>query len=262
MEDDRQRKLSDYAEGDTFRGDLITNLYTSNDEFLIYEGNDSGKITLATNVEEIKRKCSAISAQIARISGHLLTVADRRLFVDQIALAYREIIMGNSAEALKICASILEDIKAYKSRRELGRIYYLSTCLVAVLTALLLAYLLKRYAVIPEILPHYYFMAYASVGGFLSVAKDINQIEVTSTEFGRYQMVYGGIRILIAMFSGLIVYVAIESKMVLPQLADADNFYIPCILAIAAGFSESLVPNLLKKVEGEPFPATLPKQPL
>jgi len=51
------------------------------------------------------------------------------------------------------------------------------------------------------------------------------------------------------MFSGLIIYVLVKSEIVLPNLNHENNIYVVYILAIAAGFSESMIPNLLKKVE-------------
>jgi len=94
-------------------------------------------------------------------------------------------------------------------------------------------------------------MSYASIGGFLSIAKDIKKIHIDSCDFGWFQVFYGSTRILISMFSGLIIYVLIKSELILPSLNNEENIYIVCILAIAAGFSESMIPNLLKKIEDE-----------
>ena len=92
-------------------------------------------------------------------------------------------------------------------------------------------------------------MSYAAIGGFLSVAKDIKKVQIEATDFGWFQIVYGSIRILIAMFSGLIMYVLLKSELIFPKLGGTGNYYIICLLAIIAGFSETMIPNLLKKVE-------------
>jgi len=53
------------------------------------------------------------------------------------------------------------------------------------------------------------------------------------------------------MFSGLIVFVLIKSELLMPQLNEQDNMYFIYILAIVAGFSETLIPNLINKIEND-----------
>jgi membrane-associated HD superfamily phosphohydrolase len=187
------------------------------------------------------------------ITDYLATEKEKRKFVDQIGLAYTEAIEGNIENAKKICDKVIQRIELYKSN--IGRFYYLLSCLSVVGIALIISYFLKRYAFIPEIIPHFYMMTYASIGGFLSVARDIKKIQIESSEFGWFQFFYGGIRILTAMLSGLIVYILIQSDLVLPMLNDGDNSYTIAIIAFLSGFSETFLPNLLKQIDNKE-PAT------
>ncbi len=243
------KPLSDYNEGEIFRGEMITRLYAAKSDFLIFEGEKSGEVTVATDNVELRKRCSDISTKISVISEYLITKKEKKKFVDQIGLAYVEAIEGNLKEANNICDKLLDRIEIYKIG--IGRFYYLLSCLSVVFIALIFSFFLKKYKFIPEIIPHFFIMAYASIGGFLSVAKDIKKIQIDSTDFGWFQVVYGAVRIIISMFSGLIVYVLIKSEIILPTLTINDNVFVICLFAIAAGFSESMIPNLLKKVEKE-----------
>ncbi len=245
------KKLEDYNEGDVFRGEKITTLYSAQPKYLIFEGNDSGEVTLASSDDAIKKNWSHISAPISTISGYLTTQVEKKKYVDQIGLAYKDAAEGNLVEAREICDEVLKDIKIYKGNVRKGRFYYLLSCLGMVFLVILFSYFLKEYNLIEEITPYFYYMTYASIGGFLSVSRNIKKLEIDASEFGWFQVVYGAIRILIAMFSGLIIFVLIKSELLLPKLNSPDNFYVVSLLAIAAGFSESLVPNLLNRVETE-----------
>ena len=244
-----QKSLEDYNEGDTYKGEVITTLYTAKSEYLIFEGDKSGEVTVATDNLDLRKRCSEISTRISIITEYLITKKEKQKFVDQIGLAYSEAIEGDIEGAKRICDKLIDRIELYKSN--IGRFYYLLSCLSIVVIAILFSYLLKKYKFIPEIIPHFYIMSYASIGGFLSVAKDIKKIQIDPSDFGWFQVFYGAIRILISMLSGLIIYILIKSELILPNLNLQDNIYVIFILAIAAGFSESMIPNLLKKIEDE-----------
>lgn len=248
-----KKSLSDYNENDTYKGELITSLYAARPEYLIFEGDKCGEVTVSTDNPELRKRCSLISGKISLITEYLITRQEKRKFVDQIGLAYVEAIEGNDLEANKICDKLINRIELYKSN--IGRFYYLLSCLGVVGVVLIFSFILKKYEFIPEIIPHFYFMSYAAIGGFLSVAKDIKKVQIEATDFGWFQIVYGSIRILIAMFSGLIMYVLLKSELIFPKLGDTGNYYIICLLAIVAGFSETMIPNLLKKVENNELKA-------
>lgn len=243
------KSLADYNEGDLFRGETITTLYAAKSDFLIFEGDKSGEVTVATDDPQLRKLASEISPWIIVITGYLEKEKEKRKFVDQIGLAYTEAISGDIENAKKICDKIIQRIEVYKLN--IGRFYYLLSCLSVVIITLIISYFLKRYKFIPEIIPHFYMMTYASIGGFLSVAKDIKKIQIESSEFGWFQFFYGGIRILTAMFSGLIVYVLIQSKLVFPVLTEEGNGYAIAVIAFLSGFSETFLPNLLKQVENK-----------
>ena len=247
--DENSKSLSEFNEGQIFKGEKITTLYAAKQEYLIFESDNSGRITVFTKNSELRTLISDINPKISIITEYLTTKQEKKKFVNQIGLAYSEAIVGNIESANKICDKIIERIELYKCN--IVRFYYLLSCLITVLLALIISFILKKYNPIPELLPHFYIMTYASIGGFLSIAKNIKKIQIDSSDFGIFQIIYGVSRILISMFSGLIIYLLIKSEMILPFINNVDNISIIYLFAVVAGFSENWIPDLLKKLETE-----------
>lgn len=242
-----KKRLSEYNEKETYMGEVITTLYGAKNDYLIFECDDSGEITVAFDDPVLRKRVSEISPKISVITEYLETKREKKKFVDQIGLAYVEAIENNIENAQKICNRIIDRIEIYKVN--IGRFYYLVSCLSIVVLNLVISFFLKKYSFIPEIIPHFYIMTYASIGGFVSIAKDIKKIQIDASDFGLFQFFYGVIRILISMFSGLIIYVLIRSELILPELSKQENIFVICVLAVVAGFSETFLPNLLQKIE-------------
>ncbi|UTW61947.1 hypothetical protein KFE98_18335 [bacterium SCSIO 12741] len=244
------KSLSEYEEGDVFEGEDITRLYASRSTYLIFEGNKSGVVTVKVAEEskkELRERTSPISPKIALITGYLTDRTEKRKYVDQIGLAYSEAIEGNTDGAIEICDRLIERIESYKSNT--GRFYYLMSCLSITLIMMAFTSVLKLFDFSLSFEQYVHMTTYASIGGFLSVARGLRTIEINAHDFGWFQFFYGGLRMLISMFSGLIMYILIKSELILSNLQLDQNEYALYLIAIVAGFSESYVPNLLSKVE-------------
>lgn len=244
---EEQKLLSEYNEGDTYKGEEITTLYAAKSDYLIYEGDNSGEITIATDSNEIMKLCSHISPRISIITEYLVNAKDKKKFVDHIGLAYTEVIEGNIETAEDICDKLINRIESYKNN--IGKFYYLLSCLGMVVLVIIIGYFINLFKLINEVSACYFTMVYAAIGGFLSEAKDLKKIQIDSSDFGYFQFFYGISRILIAMFSGLIVYIVIKSKLIFPELEYQENNYVIYLFAVVAGFSETWIPNLLKKID-------------
>ena len=238
---DKPKSLADYNEGDTYRGEQISKLYASHRDYLIYEANDSGEVTVATDSQKLRNRIAAISPRISLITEYLVSKKEKSKFVDHIGLAYAEAIEGNIEHAQSICDKLIGRIELYKCN--IGRFYYLLSCFALVVIVLLVSFYLKRCKLLPEIFPYFQAMTFASIGGFLSVTRTLKSIQIDSSDFGWFQFFYGAIRIVISMLSGLVLYVLIRSELVLPQLNYQENIFIVYILSIIAGFSESCFYN-------------------
>lgn len=61
-------------------------------------------------------------------------------------------------------------------------------------------------------------------------------------------MLYGALRIVISIISGVIIYFLIQTRILLAFLKDASDVNGLIIVSVVAGFSEKLVPNLMSKI--------------
>jgi hypothetical protein len=96
----------------------------------------------------------------------------------------------------------------------------------------------------------FYMMTFGAIGGLLSIAIYIDKHEEKFSRF-MIQRVYAGLfRILIAMLSGLIIYILFRSDLIV-GFNDQSNNFLKYALAIISGFSQNLVPNLANKSEGK-----------
>jgi hypothetical protein len=89
---------------------------------------------------------------------------------------------------------------------------------------------------------------FGALGAFFSVAMGIRAIDL-DLDLGRWEYFFAGtIRICIGVLSGVVVGLAINSNFLNPNFSTSEPalavFYF---LAFLAGFSETLVPNLLKR---------------
>jgi hypothetical protein len=92
-------------------------------------------------------------------------------------------------------------------------------------------------------------MTFGGVGGLLSVAINIDKHEDKISRI-KWQRVFAGVfRMLIAMLSGIIMYILLKANIVGGIKNFENSPYLYYALAIIAGFSQNLIPNLANKGE-------------
>lgn len=87
-----------------------------------------------------------------------------------------------------------------------------------------------------------------ALGGFLSVSIGIRKLEIDPDADWRINGIAGASRIVIAMIGSIFVYFAIVSGLVLGNLSIEDSNAGVFAISVAAGFSESFVPNILRQM--------------
>ena len=68
-------------------------------------------------------------------------------------------------------------------------------------------------------------------------------------------IVYGMLRILIAIIASVFMYFLVKARVVLAITEIDASIFAILTLSFASGFSETLVPNLLRKIETNSFQA-------
>jgi hypothetical protein len=85
-----------------------------------------------------------------------------------------------------------------------------------------------------------------AIGGFLSVSLNVWKLEIDLDAGSALNFAAGGSRILIALMAAIFVYFAIKSELILGTMGKSEyGVYVACIIS---GFSESFIPNIIRKM--------------
>lgn len=242
-----ERPYSQYGVGQKFDGEIIAQIFSSHRDFLIYRVKNTSVVVFYYYDQgtDYKENISKIAHKVAKQKSFINDKFTRRKFNSRIALAFREALLGNDAVASDILDKVIEEAHPFK--KNLANIFYLASCFNVV-------FILAIFAVLQDIIfkidyfnPIIKVMLFSSMGGFISVSLSLKNLDLNYDFYNWSQGVYGSIRILTAIISGVIAFVLIKSGFVLSNL-DQNNDYVFYSLAIVAGFSEKWIPNTLNKI--------------
>ena len=88
-----------------------------------------------------------------------------------------------------------------------------------------------------------------SLGGFLSVMLNLNKLTIDRDAPARLNIILGMSRILIAVIGAILVYLLVKANIVLGTIAQSTSPFAILAIGVVSGFSETLIPNLLRQVE-------------
>jgi len=96
----------------------------------------------------------------------------------------------------------------------------------------------------------FYILTSGVVGGFISVSYKLKSVLFEKDISRYYFLVYGIERLVISILASIVVFFAIKANIIFGFIKDTPNpFYGYIFFAVLAGFSETLVPDLLIKIE-------------
>jgi hypothetical protein len=180
-----------------------------------------------------------------------LTIHDPSLktqYNSRIGHAYKIALDGDSGSCETALKEIAQDMGRHLRRVRL-RAYQLGALLATMIPpALYVA--ASQFAPLDELSIRLFLAAVlAALGGFLSVLIGSRQLELDLKESFAGTMTYGVFRIAIALISGIVVVFLIRADLILGPLKKPDNVDALAVACFVAGFSERLVPNVLKNLE-------------
>jgi len=279
-EDDGARKISEQEEykreqkerlaeyvigGKDSSGNLISNIYSRGDEYVIYEISgvsepESFRVYIDTVIESdpegLIAKFEAIKGEITDFRSVLYKGVHDKSVKHRAANAVSTALRGDLEKAREIFAKITTQMtKEYKAIL-IGRLLYLSGAMafigLALVYSLIIYYFRESRFVqhIPMLRELIYAATFSGCGGLLSVCINFQEIQF-ERELGDFAyFTYGAQRMLVAGLCGLFTYMLIKSGILFSFLLKSENPFITLMaLCAAAGFSETLIPNALKNLE-------------
>lgn len=96
----------------------------------------------------------------------------------------------------------------------------------------------------------FYVLTSGVIGGFISASYKLKSITFEKGISRWYFLAYGIERLVLSILASIALFFAVKANIVFGFIKDAPNpFYGYIILGILAGFSETLIPSLLTKIE-------------
>lgn len=247
----------------------VAYIYNKTSNYVIFEIKETGVITYKTapnfpdNTHSIALKLDRVETYLD--SDRILWNKYRNTMADVYFLCLED------AKDTKLAEQLLDVILPELELQIFGysKIYYLIPCVVTVVFFALIALSCSSYNrlilrghihweyINTQFLLILHIITFGGIGGLFSIAVNIDkhQEKISSrVKWGAHSFA-GVFRILIAMLSGIILYVILQSNVI--SIGFERNVYgeyknyIYYTFAILAGFSQNFVPNLIRKVEND-----------
>ena len=228
-------------------GDVITEIFVRSPEFVIYSVVDS-LVCHATLDEQVESRSDILRPMISDIRALMpadgMDRVSQHHIVNALSLAFR----GEPEAAIRVLDRLRHRLT--KSRRAGGQLRYLGTAAIAVAAVLICAGLstilpTTMSSSIAEFIP---VAVFGALGALLSVSVGLRAISIDVDDPPLMMAALGATRIMIGMVGALGLYSLVQANLVLGLFAESGTSGLRA-LAFLAGFSETLVPNVLTKVE-------------
>ena len=242
----------DYLEGSTDPdGTKIEVVYTRTDEYVIYRGK-KGKIQYYIADENVPKEERIYAQRILEIGSEMAKIYSLQpeelrgveLINTQIGRAMSQCIEGR----IDAAKNLLKDAtrRLIRLRCLQTRLNYLLAAAITALIPFIILMLIKLFNLFsnfPEISLYSKILTFGALGGFLSVSLNVWQLDVDLDAGRIFNFAAGCSRIFIAVAAAFVAYFAIKAKLILGTIQ--ENHYGTYVALIAAGFSESFIPNIL-----------------
>ncbi|RYE26689.1 MAG: hypothetical protein EOP45_03480 [Sphingobacteriaceae bacterium] len=263
---DQKKRMSSFFVGKKDPiGNEITFVYILADEFVIYEIKtinitESLKVRIDTLQEEdlngIITNFAGIRADFTEFKGIIYKIQNYSSYKSIAAHLISHALNGQVEDAKNKFAELNKTINFQYAEQFNYRLYYLITALCFVLLNIIVSVIIYLTHILDSSLhlrDLIFSVAGGSIGGFISLSRKLKEM-IFEKDVKRYLFVaYSLERIFISMLAAIVAYSAIQSNLIFGVIKQLKhNIFGYIIFSIAAGFSETLVPNLLIRFEDKP----------
>jgi hypothetical protein len=260
--EDQIKRIESYVVGKrTPSGEIITRILSRGDEYVIYEIQtkvitDSIKLQIDTILEDDRvpvENFNKVRVNFAKLKGLLYKVSDDLSLKVRIAHILSHAICGHSQEANEQFKELIAEINLEYTSQFNHRLRYLITILSITLIMISLSiyiYYNQLLFDMPQIRIFIFVLCGGCIGSFLSVSRRLRKTIFEKGVNKYLYVVYGFERVCISIFGAMIVFFAIKCNLVFGIVNELPKpLYGFTLFSIVAGFSETLIPNLLIRLE-------------
>jgi hypothetical protein len=243
-------------------GCIITHIIWIDSEFVVYEAGLGGsKSTLHVKIEpweeddpkNYKGNYLIINTEIQKLATVKHMLDDTNRLNNVLAQILVQGIVGNFVSAKERINEFCEQIRAEYSEKFDNRLRYLFTilaCSILLIISSVIIYSLDLFTY-KILIRNLTFSATAGViGGYISVSYRLKKLIVDKNVNWYLYSLYGLERTFISIFCGVVVYFLIDCNLAFGIVNSGSNpVFGKIIFSFVAGFSETLIPNILMQLE-------------
>jgi hypothetical protein len=241
-------------------GYVVTNMLSRSDEFVIYEvQSPAGVYSMRIDIQSLVEEDDLLVnrwAEVAReyyITKRVLFKVNDSSVRERIAnIIGRALSTGYSSEAVEDLQELQRQINSIYNEKIQNSLQYLGTIITITLgfvVGSVFVYKDGYFAGQQNLRLLIFATTSGCMGGFFSVSMRLRQMTFEREIPAVTYLLYGFERMVVSVCGAVIALLAIKSGIVFE--AARTSLYACLLVSVAAGFSETLIPNLLVKVETE-----------
>ncbi|CUN04990.1 hypothetical protein [Agathobacter rectalis] len=241
-----QKRLDNISEGIDFKGYKIKHRYYYDNEknFIIFEDDKGNVQYLAekqiTNISTLLGKCNLMKELVKDKKS-------KQWINAQKAAALNEFFCENEDESKKIledCIKNIEDKELIKKK-----CYYIGVYLGVTVLILAIVVIIKWLFPNFKYINYGYIVLFGAFGGFISLNTRLPKIKFELYENIVAYVVVSFYKVIFSCVSSIIAYFLLQSDMFFSPLKNTEGAIY--VVAVLAGFSESLLPNIFASIEND-----------
>ena len=260
----RQENFSKIVKGQIdSAGYVVHDVYTQTDEFVIFSSSPTGSIAGLHVLIETKdpddrkpiNNFNKVKGELDKLKA-ISSRANDPSYSSRIAHALAVAIYGDPEQAIQILTEIESDINRAYFERVVGKLVYMTGAFIVAIAfsaASIYLYIVQPSDIVNDRPVLYEIIltgGLATLGGLISVSRNLNKLDIDKGLGYLPYFFYGIERNIYSIIGAVFIYMLIKSNLLFGFVADLEN-HIYGVMAIGflAGFSETLVPNALAKLE-------------
>lgn len=237
----------------------ITHVLVKHNEFAIYEidtPNINNRIRTVIDgytdesEQKIQDRFNKVKQDYIQAIGLLSNSPNTEMLKRRIAHTLSTCLSGSEVDGNKEFKNLIKIIKEEHEKLVRNRLVYLTPVFLSTLICLVVAFFIYPNGVQKLDLFGYRVFLILSIliGASISILINTTKLNFEEYSLKKYYLLLGLERVFLALVTGISAFICLKSGLIFPSFFK-DNVWEMFAVLIVAGFSESLIPSFLTKIE-------------
>ncbi len=246
------------AGGKDDSGNNVVHVLATGNEYVIYEIQHPDinnrlrvKIDGFDDVSEknLIDRFAKVKQKYIQAKGLLYRSSNLGMMKNRVAHALASALSSDAVNANDEFDNLLKALEEEARVALNNRLAYISpTIVITAINCIVVVYLSNVRTIHPHLWQCSLVLLAASLGSTMSILIGLRNVQFQEYPKMGYYVYLGFVRLFLACVAGTIAYILIRAKYVFPQILESDYWKMMAVIIVAA-FSETLVPNVLGRLE-------------